>query len=100
LASSVTATVLQQSVQLPHARPSTSAREDADADALECDAAWADEEIVILPSLALGFGDIKLTHYRWPAFCLAYDVAAAGCLAILLRLGPAPARPSADPSNQ
>ena len=50
-------------MQLPHARPSTSAREDADADALECDAGWADEEIVILPSLALGFGDIKLTHY-------------------------------------
>jgi hypothetical protein len=54
--------VLQQSVQLPHARPSTSAREDADAEAVECDAGWADEEIDILPSLAPGLGDIKPTH--------------------------------------
>lgn len=32
----------------------------------------------------------------WPAFCLAYDVAAAGCLAILLRLRLIPARAAAD----
>lgn len=36
----------------------------------------------------------------WPAFCLSYDVAAAGCLALLLRLGLVPARPLADPPNQ
>ncbi len=42
----MTATVLQQSVQLPHARPGTGAREDADPDAPECEAGWADEEIV------------------------------------------------------
>jgi hypothetical protein len=62
LASSVTAIVLQQSVQLPHVRPGTSGREDVEADALECDAGWADEEIAILPSLAPGPGDIKPTH--------------------------------------
>lgn len=31
----------------------------------------------------------------WPVFCLSYDVAAAGCLAVVLRLGVVPARPSA-----
>jgi hypothetical protein len=55
----MTATVLQQRVQLPHPRPSTSGREDADAAAFSCGAGWADEEIVMPPSLAPGFGDIK-----------------------------------------
>jgi len=60
LASSVTATVLQQRVQLPHVRPGTSARGDADADAPQCDAGWADE-LAIPAGIALGLGDIKPT---------------------------------------